>query len=597
MTGIVGVVGEKSSRKILSDSLSQTDYRARDGVGIHSQQNAHFGHQHFYTKETELGEDQPIEHHNNIFLFDGRIDNRLEICKILDLPNEGHSDAELIAHCYSRFDRDFVKYIIGPYSISIFNNIDNELYLYRDLSGVRQLYFSKLKDGLIFGSEVSNILQHPHIIKEKNSRILKEYKSGRIYNQSETFYDSIYRVPSGGEVVYELDSGDIVENHNEPVKSKHYKRENSTQKSFQDVFSTAIEDRLRMREPAVMMSSGIDSTTIAKFLCDIDHSSDSTPAFSLVFKRCDIQDESCPISDVASILDIDLNIIDGCSHWPLSNTSLRRELFTESPCQDVNADIYHRLYQEASNSGTISLFSGYGGNLYDGSKIIYSDLLMDFNISSIVSEYKKDNEQLSDILFWYGIAPIIARKLSQIYNQLPLATDREIQGNYDNKVYKPLSEIAKQRSISIRKIRNDYIFRKYIDQQRDFGMAAERISALKAGVEPVYPWLDIRLITLLFNSNTRDLFKNGRRKHLVKEELSRYIVDIDRKDTDFDKFAIDGMVKWAREETKHEMVNNRAKLNAEIFNKIEIPTDNINNYNAYEIWEPLSIKIFKENIS
>lgn len=66
----------------------------------------------------------------NYSVFNGEITNYKEISK--ELLQHIKCDSEVILPMYRKYGSDFVKKLGGMFSISIYNSIKNEIYLWRD---------------------------------------------------------------------------------------------------------------------------------------------------------------------------------------------------------------------------------------------------------------------------------------------------------------------------------------------------------------------------------------------------------------------------------------------------------------------------------
>jgi len=83
-----------------------------------------------------------------------------------DLESRGHrfrthSDTEVIAHLYEEYGDNFVSHMRGEFAIALLDQRQDVLYLVRERFGIKPLFYSRLKDSLVFGSEIKAILRHP----------------------------------------------------------------------------------------------------------------------------------------------------------------------------------------------------------------------------------------------------------------------------------------------------------------------------------------------------------------------------------------------------------------------------------------------------
>jgi asparagine synthase (glutamine-hydrolysing) len=82
-----------------------------------------------------------------------------------DLESRGHrfrtrSDTEVIVHLYEEYGEDFVSHLRGEFAIALLDQRNEVLYLVRDRFGIKPLFYSRLSDSLVFGSEIKAILRN-----------------------------------------------------------------------------------------------------------------------------------------------------------------------------------------------------------------------------------------------------------------------------------------------------------------------------------------------------------------------------------------------------------------------------------------------------
>lgn len=111
---------------------------------------------------------QPLLHHENGYTFpiiyNGELYNTQELRdELMELGRtfETTSDTEVILQCFLEFGPEFVKKLNGIFAFAIYNPINRELYLYRDRSGIKPLFYTIFDQQIIFSSELKGILAYP----------------------------------------------------------------------------------------------------------------------------------------------------------------------------------------------------------------------------------------------------------------------------------------------------------------------------------------------------------------------------------------------------------------------------------------------------
>ena len=154
--------------------------RGPDAGGVWCSVHAAIGHRRLSVIDLEGGE-QPMraalrhsaeaEAENGteaedevVLTFSGEVYNFTELRT--ELTARGHhfrtrSDTEVVLHAYLQWGADCVTRLNGMFAFAIWDGRRQELLLARDRLGVKPLYYAKLPDGVLFGSEPKAILAHP----------------------------------------------------------------------------------------------------------------------------------------------------------------------------------------------------------------------------------------------------------------------------------------------------------------------------------------------------------------------------------------------------------------------------------------------------
>ncbi len=112
-----------------------------------------------------------------VLTFSGEVYNFTELRS--ELTSLGHqfrtrSDTEVVLHAYLQWGADCVTRLNGMFAFAIWDGRRQELLLARDRLGVKPLYYAKLPDGVLFGSEPKAILAHPGFRAEIDAEGLAE---------------------------------------------------------------------------------------------------------------------------------------------------------------------------------------------------------------------------------------------------------------------------------------------------------------------------------------------------------------------------------------------------------------------------------------
>jgi len=279
MCGIAGKIIRRKLESIEQDVKRMMDllvHRGPDDKGLYAKYVENYGHVCLGHRRLSIidleGGHQPLSNEDNSIwiVFNGEIYNFPELKD--ELTKKGHifktnCDTEVIVHLYEELGFNCLDKLLGMFAFGIWDNNKKILFLARDRLGIKPLYYSELKDGFIFSSDLKPILVNKEINREINILSLYNYLSTNYIVGSDSIVKNIYRVLPGEYIVYDGTS----------VKKKIYWDLNFGEKlmiSFADYkkrilgcLESSIKYRLISDVPlGSFLSGGIDSSFIAKIM-------------------------------------------------------------------------------------------------------------------------------------------------------------------------------------------------------------------------------------------------------------------------------------------------------------------------------------------
>lgn len=99
-------------------------------------------------------------------VMDGEIYNKEELKSVFPgSTGQGNplSGASLLLSGYLAFGPDFINYVNGAFSIAIYDQKENSLYLFRDRLGIKPLFYTKSGEDFLFASEIKALFEFPGI--------------------------------------------------------------------------------------------------------------------------------------------------------------------------------------------------------------------------------------------------------------------------------------------------------------------------------------------------------------------------------------------------------------------------------------------------
>ncbi len=171
MCGIAGLIDYTGGAQAFADTGKRMARaltpRGPDAGGQYVDDLALLVHRRLIVVDPEGGK-QPMESPdgNIILIYNGELYNTEDLRVMLLAKGHifrGHSDTEVLLHAYLEWGIDAFARLNGIYAFALWDKTNRKLILCRDRLGVKPLFYSRQKDGLVFGSEIKAVLCHPAV--------------------------------------------------------------------------------------------------------------------------------------------------------------------------------------------------------------------------------------------------------------------------------------------------------------------------------------------------------------------------------------------------------------------------------------------------
>jgi asparagine synthase (glutamine-hydrolysing) len=288
-------------------------HRGPDDAGLHRDRHAVLAHRRLSIVDLSTGHQPMANEDDTIWIvFNGEIYNHAEIRH--DLEARGHryktrSDTETIVHAYEEWGDECIHRFRGMFAFALWDAPKQRLLLVRDRLGIKPLYWSRVGDLLLFGSEIKALLASGRVEVQANTAVIPEVLSTRYVSGSETMFRGIHKLLPGHLLVFERGETRIRQywdvpvgrpnglhddNHgrdtNDPVDGRRASLQARRRDGIDVVseFRALLEESVRLRLMSdvplgMFLSGGIDSSAIAALMARmIDR---PLQTFSVAFKE------------------------------------------------------------------------------------------------------------------------------------------------------------------------------------------------------------------------------------------------------------------------------------------------------------------------
>lgn len=372
MCGFAGLLlGENTSLRnsdILEVMSSVIKHRGPDDSGNKWLGPCGFAHRRLSVIDLSNAGHQPMSNEDDsvCIAYNGEVYNFLELRRKFNLDAGGHifrsrTDTEVLIHLYEELGSAFLEHLNGMFAIALWDSRKNRLLLARDPFGIKPLFFMEHDSHFWFASEIKSLLQAPGFRREPSSEALYHYLSFNYIPDTLTPFKGIHELSPGHIIEVKPGRGIVSENsffEKEYTEDIRIDEQTAIRESGR-LLREAVNRQLVSDVPVgVMLSGGIDSSTLTALMANIRNSGDFH-TFSLAFDDPTF-DESSSAEIVAKTLNTRHHTI---RVTPDRVASLLPSYLAhiDEPYADGSAIPTWLLAEQASDFVTV-LLSGEGGD-------------------------------------------------------------------------------------------------------------------------------------------------------------------------------------------------------------------------------------------
>jgi capsular exopolysaccharide synthesis family protein len=273
MSGIVGMVNpgvmpvDEQLLRLMTGSLA---HRGPDKQQTWLGGPVGFGHTLLSTTTESEDEEQPASLDGQVWITaDARVDGRAELVdQLASLGRHGlreASDAELILHAYHAWAENCVEHLLGDFAFGIWDGPARLLFCARDHFGVKPFYYAQGRGAIVFSNSLDCVRLHPEVGDSLNELAIGDFLLfGFNQDPTTTTFGDVHRLPPAHSLTAREGALRFRQYWTLPTNDRiRYRRSHVYVDRFQEILSSAVDDRLRTSPVGVWMSGGLDSTAVA----------------------------------------------------------------------------------------------------------------------------------------------------------------------------------------------------------------------------------------------------------------------------------------------------------------------------------------------
>lgn len=394
MCGIVGI--RENNKNKVKVMLSVIDHRGPDYASTWSNEKITLGHNLLSIRSDYDRSRQPVSDNIWHLSFNGQIYNTEEIKKLLPNTHKDEElDTKLLFALIQKYNWNFIEHIQGMFAIALYNEKEDELRLYRDQTGQKNLYYTT-SNPFTFASEIDSILEVTDIKRESDTVAVQTALSIGYIPGSKTLFKDIRK----------LSPGQMLIKKGEGIPNSHFYKSASNEfenKTPEEVLQSTVEKHLASkRKVAINLSGGLDSSLI---LHEMKGLGCSLHSYTTRFISND--EKLNEDADLAKILSEDYQT----DHHELEITSdiyknnlIRAAEIIEEPNYNISLPTYLEVAKTEGINGDKNrvILSGDGGDEVFGGYPMYQKSLKYQKAGPLLNPYKL----FRDKTFWNYQDPV-----------------------------------------------------------------------------------------------------------------------------------------------------------------------------------------------
>ena len=215
-------------------------------------------------------------------------------------------EAALILEAYDRRDDRCAEGMLGDFAFVIWDAPRGEVFAARDLFGMRPLFYAVTPDGVFASSEIAQVLEAPGVPRRLDERSVVGSLVGQAQSPHWTQFEGVRRLRPG-HVLRVDERGARTSRFWRPARRPSDRLPNGAEyaQELRSLLAVAIRERLTgIDTPGLMLSGGIDSTSIAETAGQLRTDDRSIPAlatYSFAYDRFSECDERAVSDQVIAV--------------------------------------------------------------------------------------------------------------------------------------------------------------------------------------------------------------------------------------------------------------------------------------------------------
>ncbi len=271
MCGIAGIYHLSGApcgewRTVLERMTRTLAHRGPDDDGYFVDDFVGLGHRRLSIVDVESGQQPMSNEDGSVWLvLNGEIYNFPELRRLLE--GKGHrfrtrSDTETIVHAYEEWDTRCLERLRGMFAFALWDMRRRRLFLARDRLGKKPLYYARVGEALVFGSEIKALAAFPGLDRTLDLEAVSDYLSLLYVPREKSIFRSVRKLLPGHYLLADARQSQVRCYWDIDFTPAAHEGGRAAQR-LAELLRDAVAVRLRSDVPlGAFLSGGIDSSAV-----------------------------------------------------------------------------------------------------------------------------------------------------------------------------------------------------------------------------------------------------------------------------------------------------------------------------------------------
>lgn len=275
MCGIGGKVSfdERPSAALAERMNDVQRHRGPDASGVYAAGPALLAHRRLSVLDPREAGDQPMSNADGTvhIVFNGEIYNYRELRdRLPGYTFRSETDTEVLLYLFEEYGVECLEFLRGMFAFAVWDERAERLFLARDRTGQKPLYYHHVDDSFRFGSTIKAILADEAVPAQPDLPAIRSYLTYQYVPHPRTGFEGIRQVSPGEYLVVSRHGVEREQYWSLSFTDKHAESVSRLTSTLRERIREAVRLRLRSDVPlGVFLSGGLDSSIVTATAAEI----------------------------------------------------------------------------------------------------------------------------------------------------------------------------------------------------------------------------------------------------------------------------------------------------------------------------------------